>query len=245
MPAGDGRLALQSEPVENWNRAYTEAPEILDAFCRAEDPDGILSRGVLMHARPAGRTVLEIGCGTGRYSREWAPSSRRYLGLDRNAGVLALARRCCAALSPRPDWLLADATHIPLADRSVDCVLAGWVVVNLPAASRARVLAEADRVLRREAGSGIWLVENHWSGEFQRLRGKRAEAERVRIQTLVDRHGFSPVELVRTEIRFPSADEAARVLGWLLGDPARSNLRQRPLSRLTHHVMILRRASPR
>ena len=35
---------------ENWNRAYYEAPEIFDAFCRAEDPEGRISRRLATHA---------------------------------------------------------------------------------------------------------------------------------------------------------------------------------------------------
>ena len=227
--------------MENWNRAYIEAPEVFDAFCRAEDPDGALSRSLLAHAALDGRSVLEIGCGTGRYTREWAPCAGRYVGLERSAAVLALARGRCETLSRRPDFLLADARRLPFADRTFDAVLAGWVVINLPAAARVCVLAEAERVLRYAPDAAIWLVENHWSGEFQELRGKRAEVERARIETLVDEHGFSPQEVVETEIRFPSASEADRVLGYLLGQPVRRKLRDRPVVRLTHNVIILHR----
>ena len=30
--------------MEHWSRAYREAPEIFDAFTRAEDPDGLVAR---------------------------------------------------------------------------------------------------------------------------------------------------------------------------------------------------------
>jgi len=71
-----------SNSGENWNRAYVEAPEIFDAFSRAEDPDGLITRSVLKHAELEGRRVLEIGCGTGRYTREWAPAAASYLALE-------------------------------------------------------------------------------------------------------------------------------------------------------------------
>ena len=226
---------------ENWNRAYVEAPEIFDAFCRAEDPDGLISRLIRKHGALEGRTVLEIGCGTGRYTREWASLADRYVALERSPNMLALARRHCGDVSNGLGLLCADAARLPLASETVDRVLAGWVVVNLRPAVRRRVLDETARVLRRRPGAGLWLVENHWSGEFQQLRGRRSEVDQARVRALMDEQGFSELDVVKTELRFPSAGEAERVLGWLCGDGVRRKLRERPVARLTHHVVILHR----
>ena len=180
-----------SEPVENWNRAYSEAPEIFDEFSRAEDPDGLISRRLEAHADLDGRAVLEIGCGTGRYTGEWAAATRHYTAVERSPGMLALARQNCSSRSLPLDLLCANAERLPFADGTFDRVLAGWVVVNLAPAVRGGVLAEASRVLRPHAGAQIWLVENHWSGEFQELRGRRAEVEEGRIKRLSNEWGSS------------------------------------------------------
>lgn len=234
---------MMSDVGENWNRAYFEAPEIFDAFCRAEDPDGRISRQLTAHAELDGKVVLEIGCGTGRYTREWAPRADRYLAVERSLKMLALAQRNCADESMPLDFICGDAARLPFPDETFDRVIAGWVVVNLRPGVRRAVLAEASRVLRPIPGADTWLIENHWSGEFQELRGRRAAVEEARIKRLADEWGFEPVEVVESELRFPDAGQARDVLGWLCGDPVRRKLNERPTHRLSHHVVLLRRAA--
>jgi ubiquinone/menaquinone biosynthesis C-methylase UbiE len=159
--------------------------------------------------------------------------------------MLALARRHCGNFPNGLDFLCADAARLPLASETVDRALAGWVVVNLRPAIRRRVLDEITRVLRRRPGTGLWLIENHWSGEFQELRGRRSEVDQARVRALIDEQGFSELDVVKTELRFPSAGEAERVLGWLCGDGVRRKLHERPVARLTHHVVILHRPAAR
>ena len=231
-----------NETGENWNRAYREAPEIFDEFCRAEDPDGRITRRLKAHADLASRVVLEIGCGTGRYTGAWAAGTGHYAAVERSPAMLALARQNCSARSLPLDLLCADAGRLPFPDATFDRGLAGWVVVNLRPAVRSAVLAEASRVLRSHADAKIWLVENHWSGEFQELRGRRAEVEEARIEKLATEWGFEAVEVVETELRFPSTEAARRVLGWLCGERVRERLRDRPTTRLGHHVVVLCRS---
>lgn len=229
-----------TEGGENWNRAYREAPEIFDEFCRAEDPDGRITQRLKAHADLDGGVVLELGCGTGRYTPDWAAPSGRYVAVERSPAMLGLARQNCSSRSLPLDLLCADAANLPFPDATFDRVLAGWVVVNLRPAARRAVLAEASRVLRHHTEARIWLVENHWSGEFQELRGRRAEVEEARIERLASEWGFEAVEVVETEMRFPSEDAAGRVLGWLCGERVRRELQDRPNKRLSHHVILLR-----
>ena len=65
-------------------------------------------------------TVLDIGTGTGTAARLALGEGRRVIGLDAAAGMLEIARR----EAPDVDFLEADFTKIPLADGSVQVVLA-------------------------------------------------------------------------------------------------------------------------
>jgi len=227
--------------AENWLRAYHEAPEIFDAFSRAEDPDGRVVRALRVRAELAAQTVLEVGCGTGRYTRELAPDAARFVAVERSAPMLALAAG--HGTGAVASLVCARAEQLPLADGSVDRAVAAWVLINLAPSVRRAVLAEIGRVLRRAPGCGLWLVENHWSGEFQALRGRRADVDEQRVRQLIAEHGFTLDDVVETELRFSSAAEAERVLGYLCGDPVRERLRDHPTHRLTHHVVILHRPS--
>ena len=227
-------------PKENWDRAYREAPEIFDAFSQAEDPDGLVAQRLLAHVSLAGRTVLELGCGTGRYTRELAPQAGLYLGVEPSPSMLLLARKAFVDLPHPPTLLRARGQTLPLRTGSVDVLLAAWVLVNLRAEVRDRVLKEALRVLRPGAGCGMWLLENHWDSQFQHFRERGAEDE-VRLRRLMEHDGFHLVEVITTELRFPSCSEAERVLGYLCGEAMLRHLRSAPTAVLEHRIVILHR----
>lgn len=233
---------MTSTPKENWDRAYREAPEIFDAFSRAEDPDGLVSSSLLAHVSLPSRTVLELGCGTGRYTRELAPQAGLYLGVEPSLSMLSLARKAFAGLPHPPVLLRARGQALPFRARSVDVMLAAWVLVNLREEVRDRVLKEASRILRPGPGCGIWLLENHWDSQFQRYRG-RGEGDELRLRHLMGHDGFRMVEVVTTELRFPSSSEAERVLGYLCGDTMLGHLRHAPTAVLEHRIAILHRPS--
>ena len=68
-----------------------------------------------------GQSVLDVACGTGMLAREAAPvtgDAGKVTGLDRNDGMLAVARR----LAPGIDWQLGVAEALPFVDRSFDRV---------------------------------------------------------------------------------------------------------------------------
>ena len=81
------------------------------------------------------------GCLPGRL--QTAPQRESQVtGLDRNAGMLAVARR----LRPQIDWRQGDATVLPFADASYDVVLSQFALMYFP--DRTTALKEMIRVLR-------------------------------------------------------------------------------------------------
>ena len=99
-------------------------------------------RAWLAAALPAEpRTILSIGCGTGRLESELAARGHRIIGLDLSAQMLKRARK--AGLGA---LLRADSHALPLAPASVDIVLFAESIGHL---RLAEAFAEAARVLRR------------------------------------------------------------------------------------------------
>lgn len=222
---------------EHWPRVYRERPELFAAFCRAEDPEGRIAARLERRARLAGTTALEVGCGTGRYTAQLAARCDRYLATDPSLALLALARRDGAA-----PWLLrARGEALPLKDRSVDRVLATWVLAYLRPETRVAALREAARVLRPGPGAGVWLVENHWEGEFQELRARAGYGAEPGVRALLEEEGFRMVERVETEIRFETAAEAETILEALCGEAVGAALRRNPRRRFEHGVVLLHR----
>ncbi len=107
----------------------------------------------LMAAFPGTQTVLEIGCGTGHFTRWLRDEGFRALGLDLSAPMLAQAR----ALDGLP-LVRGDAHRLPFADGAVDLAV---MITTLEFLARpGEALAEAFRVARR----GVLLgVLNLWS----------------------------------------------------------------------------------
>jgi len=69
---------------------------------------------------PVGSTLLDIGCGTGHFSRRFAAAGLRVTGLDPDPAMLEYARN----LGGGVDYLRGTATALPLPDGAYDCVTA-------------------------------------------------------------------------------------------------------------------------
>lgn len=95
-------------------------------------------------AVPAGE-VVELGCGTGLYTRAYAGRCARVIATDKSAPMLRQAERTLTGL-PNVTVRFADATATGLPAESADAVVAVNLLHIVPDA--AAVLAEARRLLR-------------------------------------------------------------------------------------------------
>jgi 2-polyprenyl-3-methyl-5-hydroxy-6-metoxy-1,4-benzoquinol methylase len=119
----------------------------------AGERDDLLSRGKFLArfehisrysgtARKAHGTVLDIGCGTG-YGSAILSTKANVVALDISPAALRFARKSY----PGPEFVMATATSIPLADESVDMVTAFEIIEHL--AEPDKFLAECHRTLKK------------------------------------------------------------------------------------------------
>lgn len=110
--------------------------------------------GWLLTGFSQAQSALDVGCGTGHFTRWLARRGLPTIGLDRAPTMLAELRRQL----PDCPALLADAHALPLRDRAVDLVVfvATLEFLDDPRAA----LAEAARVARRGL---IAVALNRWS----------------------------------------------------------------------------------
>lgn len=66
---------------------------------------------------PAGGSVLDVGCGTGRHAIELARRGYAVTGLDLSAGMLARAADAAKAANVHVHWIQANATRFALPER--------------------------------------------------------------------------------------------------------------------------------
>jgi malonyl-CoA O-methyltransferase len=143
---------------DRWSATYDEDTN------RTRDLDAAVLRRTDLPLQ--GRTVLELGCGTGKNTRWLAEHAASVLALDFSPGMLARARD--AVRRPNVQFAQQDIRerwHV--ADGSVDVVVGNLVLEHID--DLAPVYANAARVLR---GSGaLYLCELH---PYRQLRGGQA-----------------------------------------------------------------------
>jgi len=147
-----------------------DAAAIRDAYRRWSSFYDVVFGGVSSVARKRaaslvnrlpGRTVLEVGVGTGLALPCYSPD-KRIVGIDLSADMLALARRRVASLRLRnvEGLLEMDAEATEFADGQFDTAVAMFVASVVP--NPRRLLAELRRVVR--PGGNILLV-NHFAAQ--------------------------------------------------------------------------------
>jgi SAM-dependent methyltransferase len=122
---------------------------------RAFDPDGLVEAALSARASWAGRTVLDLGCGTGFHLPYFAASASRVIGVEPHPDLAALARRRTRSL-PHVSVIEGTAQRIPLPDASVDVVHARWAYFFGPGCEPG--LRELARVVRR--GGTAFVIDN-------------------------------------------------------------------------------------
>jgi SAM-dependent methyltransferase len=180
-----------------------------------------------------GANVLDVACGTGSFAREAARRGAEVAGLDRNVGMLAVARR----LDGIVDWREGMAEALPFEDESFQAVGSQFGLMFFE--DRVKALAEMWRVTAPggRMGVAVWDALERTPGYramvglLQRLFGEEIAGglrapfvlgEPGEVQQLFDAVGVphSKVETIIGEARFPSIEGWVRtdVKGWTLAD---------------------------
>ena len=164
----------------------------------------------LLAARP-GDSLLDVGCGTGWFTRRAAADDLVATGLDPNTAWLDYAR---AHSSPALSWVEGDARDLPFADASFDHVLSIAALCFVD--DERRAVAECVRVARHRFAIG-WLNRSSLlyrqkgrgggSGAYRGARWHSAGEVRALFCGLPVRN-----LKLRSAIFLPSATRAARGL---------------------------------
>jgi ubiquinone/menaquinone biosynthesis C-methylase UbiE len=178
----------------------------------------------------SGERVLDLACGTGIVARLAAArmGAGRIVGMDVNAGMLAVARSLSADAARLIEWQEGSALALPFPDEVFDLIFCQLGLQFFP--DKPVALGEMRRVLvptGRVALSVFTAIEhtpatNALANALDRHLGagashtKRSEhvlSDREELRELVTAAGFGTVaiETVTQTIRFPSAGEYVRL----------------------------------
>ena len=205
-------------------------PDLYEIENRALDPDGRLFDAMRSLASWRGRTLLDLGCGSGYWLPIYAREASSVIGVEPDRTLLgrAHARRGGATV------LHGSAEHIPLPDAVVDVVHARFAYFFPPGCDAG--LAEVRRVLRPQ-GTLVVVDNDHRNGEFAELLSRSSWAASQGTAESTN-SWWAQRDAVRTEVmsewRFDTRADFERVLRlefppnvadpWLADHPAAQGL---------------------
>ena len=161
-PADDQHLT--GAPPADFTRAPNQAdqPALYELENAAMDPDEVLLGAMREVAPWAGRTLVDLGCGSGYWLPGYAGEAAEVIGVEPDPSLVPLA----AARPGGARVVQGSAEHLPLPDASVDVVHARFAYFFPPGCDAG--LAEVRRVLR--PGGHLVVVDNdHHAGDFAHL----------------------------------------------------------------------------
>jgi ubiquinone/menaquinone biosynthesis C-methylase UbiE len=165
---------------------------------------------------PAGKRILDVGCGDGGLTRALAGAGAHAIGIDTSAAALETARR--AAQVADEAYAEGAGECLPFAERSIDAVVYLNALHHVPSGSIVQAVAEAARVLRR--GGALLVIEPLAEGDYFTLTRRIEDETDVRAGAYAaiqgaPRSSWAPVreELYLTSLKFRDFDAfAARML---------------------------------
>lgn len=115
--------------------------------------------------QPAGKDVIDIGCGGGALVRELSDRGARVVGVEISAQQLATAVAQDKGTGAR--YVVGEAQRLPLADASADLAVFMRTLHHVPGPSLVQALREASRVVRRDGL--VYVAEPLAEGDFFEL----------------------------------------------------------------------------
>jgi ubiquinone/menaquinone biosynthesis C-methylase UbiE len=186
-------------------------PDVYEAENQALDRAGHVLAAMRRLAPWSGRTVIDLGCGTGYWMPGYARDAREVIGIEPDPALRAAAAARTGGLSG-VEVIAGSAEHMGLPDRSADVIHARFAYFFGPGADAG--LAEALRVLR-PGGSLVVIDNDHRWGQFAELLAAASPQPAQYAAATVDawwhKRGASRQE-VRSEWRFPSRADLEAVL---------------------------------
>ena len=168
-----------------------------------------------------GLDVLDLGAGSGRLSSFLAAEAGSLICTDRSGEMLDLLDRKLSGYYSTRNWRTVTADHrsLPIADSSIDLIVAGWTIGYLAnsdepewAYNLERIMGELTRVLK--PGGSIIILETLGTG----CETPQAPAFLTGYYSLLEqKYGFSH-RWTRTDYSFASVGEAKARTEFFFGE---------------------------
>lgn len=160
----------------------------------------------------AGRTTLEVACGTGYWTQFIAPEADALVSVDASAEVLEIARG--RVPSGTATFVLGDAYRLPASPRAFDAAFAGFWFSHIPRARVREFLLGLHETLapnatvvfldnRFVAGSSTPIAQRDSEGNTYQLRSLRDGSSHQMLEDFPSEHELrGAVSGLASEVRY-------------------------------------------
>lgn len=211
--------------IENrWDTLYSEYPEKYDEFCGDTDPDNLGKSNIHDIFDLSGKTVVDIGSGTGASSFNFARFAERVIGIEPEQSMREIAEKNALEYGvSNVEFKEGIGQDIPLPDNSTDVVTAITAVIFPVETELPKFLNEAERITKPK---GLVIIENSasYGGDLEEIvkSGMTDEEkewavnhDRVYHQTM-ESHGYSFFDY-ETRNDYGTVEEMVRIYGFIFG----------------------------
>ncbi|GAB3651862.1 class I SAM-dependent methyltransferase [Ramlibacter alkalitolerans] len=185
------------------------APEYDRIYLKPERQPDLRAIEAWLPTVVAGRSVLELACGTGYWTQFIAPVAARVLAIDAAVETLQIARE--RTLGGSVDFVTGDAYALPAQAQGFDAAFAGFWFSHVPKSRVAEFLAGLHRAL--VPGARVVFLDNLYvEGNSTPVCERDAEGNTYQMRTLADGSTHQVLK------NFPTEGELREAMRGLAGE---------------------------
>ncbi len=180
----------KSEAIEFFNRVASELDEVSYLM---PDPEAYITDVIDLY--PAESAILDAGCGSGELVLRLARRGMTVIGVDQSREMLSQAGKRVESdgNGRNVELRLGSAEHLPLADSSVDGVIAHMLLHHLSEPSM--FFKEASRVCEENGRCTVIELAPHENTDLKRMQGDLWPGlDRDEVRVWMSFAGFSGIE---------------------------------------------------
>ena len=191
--------------LNEFSNSYYKECNIYEEFSKAEDYPNLIYN--FLKEVTKDKVVLDLGCGTGKYSSLLLKNTKKLVGIDKSENQLQLAKQKL----PKENLICCDASNLPFKDNTFDTVISCWCVGTIQNLDiQKKVISEIKRVLKN--GGNAYMIENDIGGEFEIIRDRFPNLERTKnYNDFLQENGFNECKKIKTFFKFNNLDSAKNI----------------------------------
>lgn len=209
------------------SKSYYQSNNFYEIFSLAEDFPGLVDFKLKEYTK--NKTVLDAGCGTGKYSKSIISVSESYLGIDKSANQIDIARK----KSDKEYFKVADLLEFDSKGKKFEIIISCWCLGTIEINKRMEVLKN----LKSICTDSIILVENLENSEFEQIRYGNNNTKTIEYLSFLKNNNFKLVDEIDTYFQFSSLEAAKNVFRNIYNKNIANNIKS---NKIKHRIGIFR-----